>query len=66
MLGDLYPYYPLDLLTIRDLERTKIPYIERLKEMRWIERYVKYNDIISLIEILEVDWVVAFIAIKDK
>ncbi len=29
-------------------------------------RYIKYNDIISLIEILEVDRVVAFIAVEDK
>jgi hypothetical protein len=29
-------------------------------------RHIKWNDIVGLIEIFEVDQVVAFIAIKDK
>ena len=29
-------------------------------------RYVKYNNVIGLIEIFEVDQVVAFVAVKDE
>ena len=65
-VSDLYPYYLLNPLAIRGFERTKTPNIKRLEKVGRMGRYIKYNNVIRLIETFEVDRVVAFVAVKDK
>ena len=65
-VGDLHPYHLLNPLAVRGLERTKTPNIKRLEKVGRMGRYIKYNNVVGLTEIFEVDQVVAFVAVKDE
>jgi hypothetical protein len=56
----------LNLLAVRDLERTKTPNIKRLEKVGRMGRHAEWSNVVGLAEIFKVDRVVAFVAVEDE
>jgi hypothetical protein len=65
-VGDLHPHHLLNLLAVRDLERTETANIERLEEVGRMGRHAECNNVVGLAEILKVDRVMAVMAVEDE
>ena len=65
-MRNLHTHYLFDFFVVWSFKKPKIFYIKRLKDVKWLNKYIKQYNVVVLAVIIKINYIIIIITIKNQ
>ena len=63
---NLYMYYLFDFFVVQNFKKPKTSYIEKLKDVKWINKHIKQYNVVVFAIIIKINYTIVIVIIKNQ